>query len=444
MFEQIDYASLSASEPLQEGDIFHNIEIRGWEPSKRLFAILGISVLFNLLFIAVIGQTNVLTARGCDSPFVGRVCQVLDMAYIGSVIFGTDREYIDAEYRKLDLKDSEVVWIDQTGVESLFKYPDGYFQIANPANQNTSGVNSTADLQNPAFIAPGIPSNPVIAGKSLIDTPPIVPKKRKNPVSGKLPDSPFSLSGDDPTVANSNNSANSGTTNVKPDANVSANANVDRPAADPTAPLNTVEINKRPIIDFGNMVNEMLSRNEVDLQTEFIGNAKGKLTKEGRIDPKTLKLQIQSTDPDMQRIVQEGILAIDAAGYLQYLNLLSGHDFDLVLQQDAESISAVIQSEMESERRADATRRSFDLALAAAKLSKSGANADQNDKDDLILLENAKVESNGKKVIIRFVVPKNIVHPMIQRKLAEQAAEMKKPSGSAPAIKDDGTAAKKF
>ncbi|NMS24047.1 hypothetical protein, partial [Vibrio parahaemolyticus] len=157
--------------------------------------------------------------------------------------------------------------------------------------------------------------------------------------------------------------------------------------------------------------------------------AKGKLTKDGRIDPKTLKLQIESPDADMQRIIQEGILAIDAAGYLQYLNLLSGHDFDLVLKQDAETISAVIQSEMESERRADSTRRSLDLALAAAKVAKSGSNADQNDKDDLILLENAKVESNGKKVIIRFVVPKSVVHPMIQRKLAEQAAEMKKPSG---------------
>lgn len=444
MFEQIDLSTYLAAEPLREGDLFYNVEVRGWEPSKRLFAILGLSVLFNLLFISVIGQTNVLTARGCDSPFVGRVCQVLDIAYIGSVLFGTDREYIDAEYRKLDLKDAEVIWIDQTGVESLFKYPDGYFQIANPSSANVNVVNNITDNQNPAYIAPGIPSNPLIAGKSLIDTPPVVPKRRKTPVNGKLPDSPFSLPSNDSAAANTLSSPKSDQANVKPDANTSANANTDRPAADPTAPIDAVEINKRPIIDFGNMVNEMLSRKEVDLQAEFIGNAKGKLTKEGRIDPKTLKIQIQSVDPEMQRIVQEGILAIDAAGYLQYLNLLSGRDFDLVLQQDTESISAVIQSEMESERRADATRRSFDLALAAAKASKARSKADQNDKDDLVLLESAKVESNGKKVILKFVVPKSIVHPMIQRKLAEQAAEMKKPSGSSHTVKDDGTSAKRF
>lgn len=446
MFDQAIFESSGHAEPLKEGDLFYNYEIRGWELSRRIYAILGISLLVNLLFIVVLGQTNVLTARGCDSPFVGRVCQVLDMAYVGTVLFGTDREYVDAAYDKLDLKDAEVVWIDQTGVESLFKYPDGYFQIANPEPASNDSATQGSDQLQPNFIAPGIPSNPIIAGKSLLDTPPVLPKPNKNPVKGKLPDSPFSISGDETASSNSNANGNtSAQPNQKPDANTSAataNANTDRPIADPSSSLNTVEINKRPIVDLGNMVNEMLARNEVDLQTEFIGNAKGKLTKEGRIDPKTLKLQIESPDPDMQRIVQEGILAIDAAGYLQYLNLLSGHDFDLVLKQDADTISAVIQSEMESERRADSTRRSLDLALAAAKVAKSGANADQNDKDDLVLLENAKVESNGKKVIIRFAVPKSIVHPMIQRKLAEQAAEMKKPSGSTVTPKNDGSAAK--
>ncbi|MCV4732239.1 hypothetical protein OFB80_30570, partial [Escherichia coli] len=88
--------SSEKAEPLHEGDLFYNYEIRGWEPSRRIYSIIGVSIILNLLFIAVIGQTNVLTARGCDSPFVGRVCQVLDMAYVGSVLFGTDREYIDA------------------------------------------------------------------------------------------------------------------------------------------------------------------------------------------------------------------------------------------------------------------------------------------------------------------------------------------------------------
>jgi hypothetical protein len=443
MFDQAIFNSSEKAEPLHEGDLFYNYEIRGWQPSRRIYSIIGVSIILNLLFIAVIGQTNVLTARGCDSPFVGRVCQVLDMAYVGSVLFGTDREYIDAAYNKMDLKDAEVVWIDQTGVESLFKYPDGYFQLANPESKNGNEPYPNADTMNPGYLAPGIPSNPIIAGRSLIDTPPVIPKSKKNPVKGKLPDSPFSLPGDETASNNANNNSNAAASNnPKPDANVTGNSNADTPVANPSAPLNAVEINKRPIIDLGNMVNEMLARNEVDLQSEFIGNAKGKLTKDGRIDPKTLKLQIESPDADMQRIIQEGILAIDAAGYLQYLNLLSGHDFDLVLKQDAETISAVIQSEMESERRADSTRRSLDLALAAAKVAKSGSNADQNDKDDLILLENAKVESNGKKVIIRFVVPKSVVHPMIQRKLAEQAAEMKKPSGSTAAPKLDGTAVK--
>jgi hypothetical protein len=97
---------------------------------------------------------------------------------------------------------------------------------------------------------------------------------------------------------------------------------------------------------------------------------------------------------------------------------------------------------MESDTRARSIKSSLDLALSLAKLKKQAADADQNDKDDLVLLENAKIETVGKKVIITFLVPKAIAQPMIQRKLAEQAAEMKKPSGNATMMPANNTAIK--
>src|SRR5690606_6705876 len=126
----------------------------------------------------------------------------------------------------------------------------------------------------------------------------------------------------------------------------------------------------------------------------------------------------------------------------QYLKAISGKNFDLLLQQDEENISATVQSEMESETRARSIKSGLDLALSLAKARKQGEGADQNDKDDLILLEGAKIEAIGKRVVIRFIVPKEVVHPMIQRKLAEQAAEMKKPTGNAMTPPISNTAAR--
>jgi hypothetical protein len=439
MFEQESYSFEVQAEPLREGDLFYQYEIGSWTLTRRIYTILGISALLNLAFIGVLGQTNVLTTRGCDSPFVGRVCQVLDMAYVGTVLFGTEREYVDAAYDKIDLDDAEVTWIDQTGVPPLYQYPEGYF-YKEPSAEQPYGMNPDG------FIAPGIPSNPTEFGRSLIDTPAMAPKSNPNAVTGKIPDSPFDLSDTDTASTKKPKRPKNGKGNINANSEIpnedQTASNSKKPEVTPTDPVNGVELNKRPVADLGNTVNDLIAKNELDLQTPFIGSAKGRLTKDGRIDPKTLKLLIESPDKDMQLVVKEGILAIDAAGYLQYLKAISGKDFDLLLQQDETNISATVQSEMESDTRARSIKSSLDLALSFAKMKKESADADQNDKDDLELLKNAKIETIGKRVVITFVVPKAIAHPMIQRKLAEQAAEMKKPSGNAITKSNVNTAAK--
>ncbi|MEO5860549.1 MAG: hypothetical protein ABIR33_16580 [Pyrinomonadaceae bacterium] len=447
MFEQHSYAFDVPAEPLREGDLFYKHEVGRWKFDNRLYAIVAGSAVFIFAFFGVVAQTPFLTARGCDSPFVGRVCQVLDMAYVGTMLYGTDREYIDAEYEKIDLKESEVVWIDQTGVPAQLEYPVGYFQLSNPeqfAAQQAmlNGAPAPYDFSTSGF--PPI-SPPVQSGSSLIDTPAIKPKNNPKARPTNLPDSPFELPDDDST-ADSN--SNKGTTNVqsgkKPDADQTANANVQKPESPLTSdPVNAVDINRRPIEDLGNTVNDLIAKNSLNLQTPFTGSVKGKLNKDGRIDPKSLKLLIESSDPYMQKVVQEGVLAIDAAGFLKYLSLLSGRDLDMLLQQDDKNISATVQSEMESATRANTIRTGLQLLLTTMRDKKrNDPAADQNDKDDLAILEGAKVEVNGKKVVITFTVPKEVAHPMIQRKLAEQAAELKKPSGNAMTPHNSNTAAK--
>ncbi|MDM7921092.1 MAG: hypothetical protein QUS14_02240 [Pyrinomonadaceae bacterium] len=431
--------------PSEPGDLFYHYEIKTWEIGPRIYKILAASAIFNLLGLIIFAQADLLTRPGCESPFVGRVCQVLDTVYVGSVLLGTDREYIDAEYEKIDLGDAEITMIDVSNMEAPLSYPEGYFQIANP--QQFAQMQAAANDPMMGFNS-GMMPNPTVPGSDMFNTKPILPKANPNPVAGDLPDSPFKIEGDEnpTTVANGGRKGRKGplsNSNSKPDDTTTAgNTNSELPKADPTSPVAAVAINTRPMVDLGNYVLELRDDN-LNLESEFVVNGRGKLDKEGKLDQNTFRfINASSTDERMVELVKESIAAINAAGYLKYLEQLSGKDLDLLFKQDAENLSALIQSEMESDTRAQAVKTIMQLGLDYTISKKQAPDADQNDKDDLELLKNAKIEVQGKKVVISFSVPKTVAHPMIQRKLAELAEQNKRPNGNAGFNQNDKSLAK--
>ncbi len=457
MFEQASYDKATVQVESQQPDgLFKNYEIKPWGFSRSVYKVLAISAVINLAFLAVVSQTNVLTARGCDSPWVGRVCQVVDMAYVGAMLFGTEREFVDEAYDNIDLGEADITFIDVTGEAPPLSYPEGYFQIANPVQY--AMLQQMA--QNPDGTMPPsgfAPYTPLGGGEpDLLKVQPNPPAADPNAfkddssnlfkVEGTTPSNAYNVGprkGRGGRIRPGGNNANASPT--PNDAAVAENNTNTQPTpqATPTDPVAGPDINKRPMVDLGNWVNEKVEKKEVDLQTEFLVNAKGKLDKNGRLDPKTFQwVQAASTDEDMVEVVKRAIEAINVAGYLQYLKDMSGKDFNFQIQQDADNISAVVLSEMESDTRARSIKSGLDLIIGLAKQKKQSETADQNDKDDLVLLENAKVETDGKRVVLKFVVPKTVAHPMIQRKLAEQAASNLKPSGLAPTQPENNTAVK--
>ncbi len=438
MFEQSIYDTEPVAAPTSEGDLFHTYEIKTWEFGPRIYKILAIAAAGNLFALLIFGQTSLLTMKGCDSPLVGRVCEALDVVYVGTMLFGTDRDYVDKVYERTDLGDADITFVDVSGTAPPLSYPEGYFQIANPEEFAMIQQQANDPMFNNSGFPPGIPyTPPATSGNSLLDTKPNIPKTNNDVIDGELP----TLGGGGTTGSTDKpRKPRQPKATPTPDDTTTAGNN---PKVDPTDPAKP-DINKRPFVDLANSVNDLLDKKQVRLDSAFVVNASGKLTKEGKLDPKSFKWgQVASEDQKMVDVVKEAIEAINDSGYLQYLKDISGKDFSLMLQQDDANISALVQSEMESETRARSISSALSLAMSIAKKAKSGEGADQNDKDDLVLLENAKVEAIGKKIVIKFLVPKDIALPMIQRKLAEQRAAPKQQNGNAVGGLSSNTAALK-
>ena len=456
MFEQSLYETNPVATPLENGDLFHNYEIKNWEFSPRLYKILGMAAFANVLALLVFAQTSVLTMKGCDSPLVGRVCDVLDTVYIGSILFGTQREYVDAAYDKTDLGDAEITFVDVSGDTPPLSYPDGYFQIANPDQYQATlaqANNPTSSFDMSGFPT-GINTTPPSMGNSLIDTKPNIPKANPNVITGDLPtiddrtglpDTPISRPKGAglgrprmPKVA--------GTPKATPDPTTVADKKNDPPKVDPTDPISAGDINKRPFKDLANIVNDLLAKKEVDLEkSQFQIEATGKLDKDGKLEKKSFRYtKAVSNDPKMVEVVQKSIEAFNDSGYLTYLKDLSGKDLTLSIQQDQTNISAVVQSELERDTRASSIASILKLAVGFAQDKKMKAIMQmqaenrpekaqdlQNEIDDLELLKNTVISTNGKKLVITFSVQKNVVQQLVQRKLAEQAKEPRQPNGNA-------------
>ncbi|MEQ1924002.1 MAG: hypothetical protein ABL952_15965 [Pyrinomonadaceae bacterium] len=440
MFEQSLYDTEPVAAPTSEGDLFHTYEIKNWEFGPRIYKILAIAAVGNLFALLVFGQTSLLTMKGCDSPLVGRVCEALDVVYVGAMVFGTDRDYIDAAYERTELGDADITFVDVSGTAPPLSYPEGYFQIANPEEFAMLQQQANDPMYNNSGFPPGIPfTPPTTSGNSLLDTTPNLPKANIDVIDGPLP----TLGGGGTTGSTTKPRTPrqpKATPTPKTDDTTTAGNDPKVELMDPAK----LDINKRPFVDLANNVNDLLDKKQVRLDSAFLVNASGKLTKEGKLDQKSFKWgQIASEDQNIIEIIKSGVAAINDSGYLQYLKDLSGKDFTMTLQQDNASISALIQSEMESETRARSISSALSLAMSIAKKAKGGEGADQNDKDDLLLLESAKVEAVGKKIVLRFAVPKEVALKMIERKLAEQKAAPKQPNGNAVGGLSSNTAALK-
>lgn len=414
--------------------LFSHYEIRSWEWGPYLYKILGASLLINIVGFLVIAQAD-FTKRGCDSPFVGRVCQVLDTVYVGSVLFGTEREYADAAYEKSELEDADITFIDVSSETPPLTYPDGYFQIANPvqyAMMKEQGSDGFPPISSFPTYNPS-----TSAANDIRNRTPVLPKANPNPLEGDEPDSPFKFETDDDTAKNSGgkktnrplggkvNGKNNGTEKTGTDDQTANNDKTD-PAKNADAATegvavmdkNGVYINKRPITVLGNETLAKMDKKEVDLDTPFriviagkLGLAKDKKTVK-ILDPKVVPDPTgRKNDPAIEKLAQDAVLATSDAGWFGYLYQQNVRNVVISVEQTDAEIVINVQSDQPTENDAQRAASGLNGLLALSMLSSK--------PDEKEFLSRAKLSSQGKTFQINFNLPKPLAQELIRRKLEE-------------------------
>lgn len=468
MFEQESYDR--ATEPTvvsQPGELFYNYEMKSWFSTQTLYKVLAISAVLNLAFLAAVSQTNVLTARGCDSPWVGRVCQVVDMAYVGALLFGTEREYADVAYERTELgPEDEIIYVIQDG--KPLEYPEGYFQIANPVDYQNKLLLQQGGLVTPSGTTLGSTFyNPVPNNDSDIL------KQRANPPAANpgaftddSPDSSILKEQDSPSTNVGSFPSRKGrggrirppgvnTETKKPDD--STVANTQTPQVVPTATPGSedeakadkfgVFINKRPLKDRAKETVEQVEAKDLKLDKSFkvviegtLGLAKdGKTTvlKNPKLIPTDPKVP---NDPEMVKLAQDWILAVGDAGWLGYLERIDlgkkakTKKVVITVEQNDIDFVASVRSELGSGNEANTLATSLRNWMTLGAL---GADADL-----LKLLEATTTGTDGNALILNVKFEKPIVQELIQRKLAEAKAEKTEPTSTAVNSAKSTTASK--
>lgn len=456
MFEQESYDKATVQVESQPGGLFHNYEIKPWGFSPAIYKVIAASAILNLAFLAVVSQTSVLTARGCDSPWVGNVCRVVDMAYLGAMLFGTEREYADVAYVRTELDpDDEIVYIIETAENRPLDYPEGYFQIANPVQyamlqqQAADGLHGTDQF---GVVTPGtsIPNN----DNDLLKTPQNLPAENPNAFNdNSSSSSPWKFEESSPNAGtvrprsprDRRNRPSANTETKEPDETV-ANSNTNTPQVPQATPSPNpddatpdkfgVVINKRPLKDRATETLAKLEQSSLKLDKSFKVVIEGTLglAKDGKTvilkNPKPVAVDPKvPNDPEMVKLAQEWILAVGDSGWLGYLEKLdlkkkpSSKKVVITVEQNDTEFVATLRSQVSSPNEANT------LATTLRNFISLGALAAKD--DDLVFLKATTSGSEGNDVVLNIKFEKPVVQQMIQRKLAESKEPKTEPSSTA-------------
>lgn len=406
---------------MQDKDFLKGYEIKNLDFGPRLYKFFAFAALINLIAIAGVGQTNMLARSACESPFVNRICSVLDTVYFSSKILTTDSGYVVKEYEETKIKESDVVWIDQTNVEPSLTYPSGYFQIANRdelamLQQDIPGFPESPILPPPPPIIP--PSTPEPILRDPLARKPRLPETKGNLIEGDLPDDTVSKENEDGDTPDNDTVADNKPPVKKPVQN-------DPTTVPGTAPA--IEINKQPLYDFVDGVVEKVSKNQVDLRSNFRVVMNAYITDEGKLDTERSRWipEEEQGDEKMILIAKDAVEKVGDSGWLEYFRMQEIRNVRIVFFQDEEQLAVDVTSLMPSENRARGMAGVFRGFIQGAIFAHNNDLKKLKD-DEIELLRAAEVTNDRSLLKFKFTMKKEVAHPIINTRLREYQADKEK------------------
>ena len=131
-------------------------------------------------------------------------------------------------------------------------------------------------------------------------------------------------------------------------------------AAFPVFAQNNVEINRKPLSDFGkDNLDPRLQNNELVLSDNFLVEVEGELDKNGKFDLQKTKYIRTEGNEKIADAAKSAIEAVNDSGVFGYLTQLGAKKINLVFAQNDEQIYAVINSELDSPKRAKTLKSAF-------------------------------------------------------------------------------------
>jgi hypothetical protein len=275
----------------------------------------------------------------------------------------SDIEYVDEDYQKTQIKDRAVM-LDV----SHFSYPPGYF--------------------NPQATIP--------AAEIIVQpTPMPLPKPIATP---KPQPSPSPQTQPTPETADA-------TPETKEDAEkrldeIEAKTGVVRPNED--------KINKKPLKDWLASWNEKYQSGKLDLNKTIELVIVAQRDEKGKLhDPQVVS---KSGDPVLIEAGKELVAAVNDSNVLYFLEGVGGGTVRFIVKLDAVQVTASVESEVESEARAEKMAATYGLMLFLGEKAKSG-------KDEAVIYQNTQISARGKQVVVNFSMPRQAAGDMLKKQL---------------------------
>ncbi len=345
-----------------------------------------------------------------------------DALYV-AMLFDPDRKVVNKDYTLNEIADD--VTVVKLANPGKFRYPEGYFNTEEfPADMNgfndlsvvNGGDNGLQPLPPPTGFELTAPT-PV----PYVPPPPVVTMPPPAPVTGGLPPLPKPKKGAKLPPIKPANDAQAGAASPTPKEGETANANVNKkpeeakkPDANTTAQANPNEINRQPLIDFGQKVDKLQKEGKVDLKQPFAVTIEGELDKNGKL----LQPRVTGKEGDatLTELAKELIAVLNASNVLINLSDITKdspkktHKVKFVVDQDQNDVIVNVELEFGDMTLAQRIQSGANAIVALTKTTRK-------DKIEGQLLQNVNVETNGTQVVFKSKMPRQAAEQLIQDQL---------------------------